>query len=198
MKLTAIFIFLLSFSMNAQKLNPQVVVKLSSNFYDVQHKTILLHIENATEGYLDYFVSNMKKINGISGFKQSKENHFDYFLIEFQNPITIQFIRQFFTELKLKEIYTPNYKKIYVEDLLTTEEIEAKKFVHQNYYFTEKSANPNYIDYYNFNIYNIEAKLQSLYFNNYQENLFNGNVAMMKDKLRKALEERNEFNQRQK
>lgn len=198
MKLTAILIFLLSFSMNAQKQNPQVVVKLSSDFYDVQHKTLLLHIENATEGYLDYFVSNLKKINGISGFKQSKENHFDYFLIEFQNPISIPFLRQFFTELKLKEIYTPTLKKIYIEDLLTKQEIEDKKYTLEYYQVTEKSGNPDYIDYYNFNVYNIEAKLQSLYFNNYQENLFNGNVAMMKDKLRKALEERNEFIQRQK
>ena len=198
MKLTAIFILLLSFSMNAQKHNPQVVVNFTSDFFNTENKTLRLHVENATDGYLDYFISNLKKIDGISEFKHSKDNQSDYFLIEFQNPLKIHFIRQFFTELKLKEIYTPTLKKIYIEDLLTKQEIEDKKYTLKYYQVTEKSGDPDIIDYYNFNIYNIEAKIQSLYFNNYIKNLFNGNVAMMKDKLRNALEERNKFIQRQK
>lgn len=197
MKLSVIFL-LLSFSINAQKQTPRVVANFTSNFFNIENKTLLLHVENATDGYLDYLISKFKNIDDISEFKHSKDNQLDYFLIKFKQPITIQSIRQFFTHLKLKEVYTSTFKKIYIEDLLTKQEIEDKKNTIKYYQITEKSCNPDYIDYYNFNVYNVEAKLQSLYFNDYQKNLFNGNVAIIKDKLRKALEERNEFIQRQK
>lgn len=199
MKIISIFILVLSLSVSAQKSNPRVIVKFPTDFYSSQPSKLLVYIKDATEGYLDYFKSNLEKVSEVSTFNQSKENNFDYFLVEFKNPLTVEASRKFFFDLKLKEVYTPANKKIYTEDLLSLNEIEMKKNkVLENYQVTEKSGNPAYIDYYNFNIYNIEAKMQSLYFNNYPENLFNGNVAMMKDKLRKALEERNEFVQRQK
>jgi len=199
MKRITFFILILSLSVSAQKSNPRVIVKFPSNFYSEQPSKLLVYLENATDGYLNYFISNLENVSEVSKFNQTKENNFDYFLVEFKTPLTVEASRKLFTDLKLKEIYTPAFKKIYTEDLLSLNEIELRKNkLLENYQVTEKSGNPAYIDYYNFNIYNIEAKMRSLYFNNYSENLFNGNVAMLKDKLKKALEERNEFIQRQK
>ena len=197
MKSISILLLFISISAFSQKTEPKFIVKAPTEkifFYDEQPNVLFLSIEQGNEGYDDYIYNKLKSSSLIKNVEKKSKDDLKYFSIEFNQPLTVKTAKIFFQNMNIKVFYTALKKKIYVEDLLTNEEILNKKSTTvQNFQVNEKCGNPEFLEYYNFNIFNIEAKLQSLYNNNYIRNLFNGNVAELKDRYKNALQQRNEF-----
>lgn len=197
MKSIAIFLLFLSISAFSQKVEPKFVVKAPTEkklFYDVQPTVLFLSIQQSNDSYDDYIYNKLRSLSLIKNVERKKYKDLKYFYLEFTQPLTVETAKKFFQNMNIKVFYTELNKKIYVEDLLTYDEIFIKKnMTVQEYQVNEKCWDPKYLEYYNYNVFNIKAKQQSLYSNDYIRHLFNGNVADLKDRYRNALQQRDEF-----
>ncbi len=192
-----ILMVLASVSVMAQKTTPKIYIKVHHDkamFYEELPETLLMSIKDGTDGYVDYFLTNLKKCSLVTNYTPSTENQLTYYTVTFNKPLDVTAAKQFFNDIHAIVFYTNKDHKVYVKDLLTPEEIQARKNIPlQHFQTTDKCSNPNYLEYYNFNIYNIEAKTYSMYVNNYPMYLMNGSIATFNDKLQEALEARNNF-----
>lgn len=197
MKSIILPLLFISISVFSQKTEPKIIIKTSNEkniFYDEQPNVLFLSIEQGNDGYNDYMYNKLNALSLVKKVEKKKKDALNYFSIEFNQPLTVESAKMFFQSMSIKCFYTTLMKKIYVEDLLTEEEILSRKNTKMQYFQTnEKCGDPQYIDYYNYNIFNIEAKMQSMYNNDYIKNLFNGNVADLRDRYKNALQKRNEF-----
>jgi len=195
--LMVIFVFL-NITLMAQISSPNVYVKFPSDkvlFYQEQPSSLILYVEKQNKGIL--MPDMIKQASNVKSVEQGNKDNYHYYKVEFVNPLTVELAKQFFKNIHLSEIYTPTNKKIYIDDMLTQNEIESfKNMPLQTFKFSENIGNTNHIDYYNFKVFNLESKIQSLYSNNYPHHLFSGNVAVLKDKLMNAKLERDNFVQR--
>jgi len=197
--LMTIFVFF-NITLMAQNGSPNVYIKFPSDkvlFYQEQPSSLILYVEKQNKEIL--LPDMIKQATNVKSVEQGNKNNYHYYKVEFVNPLTVELAKQFFKNLHLSEIYTPTNKKIYVDDLLSQNEIELyKNLPQQTFKSSENIGNTNHIDFYNFKVFNLESKLQSLYLNNYPRHLFNGDVAELKDKLMNAKLERDNFVQRKK
>ncbi|MCX7955347.1 MAG: hypothetical protein N3A01_09210 [Bacteroidales bacterium] len=194
MKLYVIFclVIVLNIGLYSQKLIPEFnfITDKTLIFYENEPTTINLEILNSNSAFNQYIYEKIKKLSIISDVKVIKENIFE---INFLQPLSIPIFKFFVEQLNAKYFYI-NKNKIYLEDLITKEEIEKKKSIQiTTYKETPADNNPNNLEYYNYNIYNIEAKLHSLYFSNYPYHLLNGNVARLREKKDYYINERAKF-----
>lgn len=182
----------LPYSLLSQRLLPELnfITSQSIPFYDNKVSSLQMEIINNLGGYSEHLFKKISDNSLVANIKKVKENVFEIFFYE---PIDVNKFKVFIEYLGLKYFFINN-NKIYTEDLLSKEEIEKKKNnIIDSYSYTSEINNPNSIEYYNFNIYNIDAKLQSLYSNNYPYHLLNGNVAKLRERKEYFLNERSKF-----
>jgi hypothetical protein len=196
-KYLLILVFLSNGFLFAQKLTPKIYIKVNHDkvmFYQEFPKTLLISVKDATDGYMSYFLSNINSSSLVSNCTKLNKDQKIYYSVEFKNPLNIASTKQFFNDIHATVFYTNMNNKVYVKDILSDEEILAKKNTPlQNFQATDKCSNPNNIEYYNYNIFNIEAKAHSMFVNNYPMYLMNGSVASFDDKMQEAMEARSNF-----
>jgi len=112
----------------------------------------------------------------------------------FSGNIDEKKVQQIFKELGISAFYV-NDKKVLTETLITIKEAQEKamSFVIQGTPAQPGYNDSNRIEYYNFQMYYFESKLQYMWANNYVHDLYEGYVAKMTDQLNLMTLKRNNF-----
>jgi hypothetical protein len=112
----------------------------------------------------------------------------------FYKPTSLLMLKQYIADLGMNCFYVYG-KKVLLESLITIKEAQNKAagFVIDNNPAPNGYNDSTKIEYYNFQIYYAESKLQNLWANDYLKNLFEGNVAKLTDQVNKIKSKRELF-----
>ena len=175
----------------AQKMTPEIHFKWTKETYPVYQQSInklVFNVINCPEVHAGMLENDIKSVGFVSSCikTSSKANEYS-FEVKLSKNINVTELKQFFTSIHANEFYF-NGNKVYVDDLLTMDEVTAKKSqtVNENNSVTitnQSSAEEKRM----FNLLNAKVKLNSLYDENYPRYLFSGNVATLKDNIKDLL-----------
>ncbi len=109
-------------------------------------------------------------------------------------PNSLSDIRNIFNGFGLKEFYVGDVR-ILIKTVLNNEEAQKKAmdYVFKEFVFTKECNDTTLIDYYNFQVYYFETKIQFMWSNNYAKYLFDGTVTTFTENLDKMISRRENF-----
>lgn len=178
----------------AQKMTPEIHFKWTKQTYPVYQQSInklLFTVKTCPEVHAITMENDIRSLSFVSSCVKTSVNTNEYsFEVILTKNIDVTELKQFLTSVHASEFYF-NGNKVYTDDLLTMDEVAAKKAltVNENNSLTiTNQSSPE--EKRMFNLQNSKAKLNSLYDSNYPRYLFNGSVAAIKDNIRANLEQK--------
>jgi len=183
--------FCISFAM-AQTGNPEIHFSWNKTEYPIyQHQInkLVFLLKACPSAHQSVIEQDIKSVNFVENtIVTSKSNNEVSYEITLTKNISIEELKLFFESIHFTQFFF-NGKKVYVSDLITMEEVFAKKSQSENETISV-SLNTNITpeEQKAFDIQNAKIKLNSLYNLEYPRYLFNGSVSDMKDRVISALE----------
>jgi hypothetical protein len=182
-----------------QKSEPVVSIQWNNTnylFYNTPDiKKLDFTVTGISEEMKESWIETAKKSSVLSKieFSNTVKNSSTGIFI-FSGNIDEKKVQQIFEELGIHVFYV-NDKKIITETLITIKEAQEKamSFVIQGSPAQPGYNDSNRIEYYNFQMYYFESKLQYMWANNYVHDLYEGYVAKMTEQLNLMTLKRDNF-----
>lgn len=171
----------------AQNQNPEIHFTWNKQLLPVYQQSInklVFQLKNCPEAHSLIIENDIKTIPFVSGSVKTnpKSNEYSFEVILKKN-IDISELKLFFASIHFTEFYF-NTNKVYVSDLLTSDEIHAKQILaSQENYPVNNNAVISASEQKEFDLNNIRTKLNSLYNDDYPKYLFSGNISVLKDRM---------------
>lgn len=156
-------------------------------FFTVENLSPELKVQWQNSAKEHVFISKMK----LTESKNSNIQNGEIILI---STFTLDDIKKLIEGFGLPEFYFGDIKIL--TKTVFSDEVAKKKamdYVFKDYHFTKECNDSTLIDYYDFQIYYLTAKIQLMWSNNYSKYLFDGNVTKYTENLDKMIIRRENF-----
>lgn len=182
-----------------KKVNLNLKFNIANNDYSFYESPMLKTLNFNVE-----YLTPDKKNEWIEITKRSKVvDKIDFLLLNdssqggqftFKGPTSIIMLKQYFEELGLP-IVLVNDKKVLTKTIITISEAQSKAagFKNKNFTFTKECNDTTRMDYYDFQVYYAESKLQYMQTGNYPMYLFDGYVSKYTELFERGVVNREKF-----